>query len=346
MAQTADRATSSAIIDRAKAWISLNGPGLFVCALVALSAQFLSEHYGAPAMLMALLLGMALHFLAEEGKCVAGISFTAKRILRIGVALLGVRISLELIVSLGAETVALLVGGVALTILFGLFVGRAVGQNWRLALLTGGAVAICGASAAMAIAAVLPKDEHSERNLIFTVLGVTVLSTIAMALYPVLTHNLGLDHRAAGVFLGGTIHDVAQVVGAGFSVSQETGETATLVKLIRVTMLAPVVLCFSLMFRNTPSLAGEIGKRAPVIPGFVIGFLLLAALNSMGYIAKPVANLVADVSRWALLCGIAAAGLKTSMKSILDVGRAAVFLIIAETLFLALFIIAGMKYLG
>ncbi len=327
-------------------WCSVNGPGLIVSALVALAAQFLSEHYGAPAMLMALLLGIALHFLAEEGKCVEGINLTAKKVLRIGVALLGVRISVELIISLGAGTVALLVGGVVLTIIMGLGLGRIVGQNWRLSLLTGGAVAICGASAAMAIAAVLPKDKDSERNLIFTVLGVTVLSTVAMAMYPVLTQKLGLSHHEAGVFLGGTIHDVAQVVGAGFSVSQETGEVATLVKLIRVTMLAPVVLCFSLMFRNMASEGADVGKRAPIMPGFVIGFLILATLNSLGYIPKPTADAVADISRWALLCGIAASGLKTSLKSILDVGRAAVFLIVAETVFLAVFIVTGMKYLG
>lgn len=336
----------SSHVDTVKQWAALNGPGLIVSALVALAAQFLSEHYGAPAMLMALLLGIALHFLSEEGKCVAGINTAAKSILRIGVALLGVRISVELIIGLGFETVLLLVGGVILTIGFALALGRVMGQNWRLALLTGGAVAICGASAAMAIAAVLPKDEHSERNLIFTVLGVTVLSTIAMALYPVLTHTLGLSHHDAGVFLGGTIHDVAQVVGAGFSVSQETGEAATLVKLIRVTMLAPVVLCFSLAFRNMPSHGAEIGKRAPIMPTFVIGFLILAALNSFGFISKPIAGVTSDLSRWALLMGISASGLKTSLKTILDVGRDAVILIVAETVFLAVFIVVGMKYPG
>ncbi len=336
----------SSHVDTALQWAVLNGPGLIVSALVALAAQFLSEHYDAPAMLMALLLGIALHFLSEEGKCVAGINTAAKSILRIGVALLGVRISVELIIGLGFETVLLLVGGVILTIGFALALGRVMGQNWRLALLTGGAVAICGASAAMAIAAVLPKDEHSERNLIFTVLGVTVLSTIAMALYPVLTHTLMLSHHDAGVFLGGTIHDVAQVVGAGFSVSQETGEAATLVKLIRVTMLAPVVLCFSLAFRNMPSHGAEIGKPAPIVPTFVIGFLILAALNSSGFISKPIAGVTSDLSRWALLMGISASGLKTSLKTILDVGRDAVILIVAETVFLAVFIVVGMKYMG
>lgn len=169
------------------------GPGLLVSVVIGIAAQFLSEHYGAPAMLMALLLGIAFHFLAEEGRCVPGIEFTAKLVLRFGVALLGVRISVELLLGLGAELIALVVLGVILTIVAGLVGARLLGRGWRLALLTGGSVAICGASAAMAIAAVLPKNEHSERNLIFTVLGVTVLSTIAMIAYPLVTQAFDLD---------------------------------------------------------------------------------------------------------------------------------------------------------
>lgn len=102
----------------------------------------------------------------------------------------------------------------------------------------------------MAIAAVLPKTDKSERNLAFTVLSVTLLSTVAMIAYPLLASWFHFDALESGVFLGGTIHDVAQVVGAGFSIIPEVGETATLVKLIRVSMLAPVVLIFSLSRRS------------------------------------------------------------------------------------------------
>lgn len=322
------------------------GPGFLVCAIVSIAAQFLSDHYGAPAMLMALLLGIAFHFLAEEGRCVAGIDFTAKKVLRFGVALLGVRISVDLLLALGPGLIALLVLAIVSTILFGLIGAKLLGRGWRLALLTGGAVAICGASAAMAIAAVLPKNQFSERNLIFTILSVTVLSTIAMIVYPLVTGTLGLDHRATGVFLGGTIHDVAQVVGAGFSVSDETGETATLVKLIRVTMLAPVVLVFSLSFRNMQSGDADKAKRPPLVPGFVVGFLVLAGLNSFGLLPQPVVSAASDVSRWALLFGIAAVGVKTALRNIFEVGREAVILIVAETVFLAVFILVGMHYLG
>ena len=327
------------------------GPGFLVAAVVAVTAQFLSDHYGVPAMLMALLLGIAFHFLAEEGRCVPGIEMTAKKILRIGVALLGVRISVGLLIDLGPTTIFLIVAAVVLTIVFGLVGARLLGRGWRLALITGGSVAICGASAAMAIAAVLPKNEHSERNLLFTVMGVTVLSTIAMVVYPIIAQLLGLDDRNTGIFLGGTIHDVAQVVGAGFSVSQEAGDSATLVKLIRVTMLAPVVLLFALVIRSLPDATtadpAEPGAaRPPLVPGFVIGFLVLATINSFGLIPETVAMWAGDASRWALLISISAVGMKSSLKRMLDVGGQAIALIIAETVFIGTFILIGIHYLG
>ncbi|MCA0317618.1 MAG: YeiH family protein [Proteobacteria bacterium] len=327
-------------------WAARYFPGLLVCATVAVAAQFLSDHHGAPAMLMALLLGIALQFLGEQGKCVAGIDYAAKKVLRLGVALLGVRISVDLLVGLGPRVIALLVLAMAGTMLFGLVAARLLGRGWRLAILTGGSVAICGASAAIAIAAVLPKGPHSERNLLFTVLAVTVLSTIAMIAYPVAVQILALDDRAAGIFLGGTIHDVAQVVGAGFSVSDRVGETATLVKLIRVAMLAPIVLVLSLAVSRMGGDETQAGRRPPLIPGFVLGFLVLAALNSFGLVPKPVATAAADASRWALLLGIAAVGLKSALKSILEVGRQAVILIVAETLFLAAVILIGLHVLA
>jgi len=270
------------------------GQGIAVSIIVAVSAQFLSDHHGAPAMLMALLLGMAFHFLSEEGRCVTGINFTASTVLRIGVALLGARISVDMLIGLGANLVLLVVAGVVATMLFGLIGAKLLGRGWRLALLTGGSVAICGASAAMAIAAVLPKNEHSERNLIFTVLCVTVLSTLAMILYPLIADALELNEQAIGVFLGGTIHDVAQVVGAGFTVSETSGDTATLVKLIRVSMLAPVVLLFSLLFRNIND--GVPSQTAPLVPGFVIAFFLFAGLNSIGLVPEQVSSFLGNVS--------------------------------------------------
>ena len=313
-------------------------PGLAVAALVAICAQFLADHYGAPAMLMAILLGIALHFLSEEGRSAEGIEIAAKKVLRIGVALLGVRISVDLLVELGPAFVGLTILGVAATIGMALLVAPLFGRRSRFAFLTGGSVAICGASAAMAIAAVLPKSERSEQDLVFTVVGVTVLSTVAMIVYPMIAAAAGFDPTVTGVFLGGTIHDVAQVVGAGYSVSDETGDVATLVKLIRVSLLAPVVLIAAMILRAKGAAGAE---RPPLLPGFVIGFLILATLNSLHLIPDVVRYVVNDVSRWALLTAIAAVGMKTSIPQLLQVGRTAILMLVAETVFLGALVLTG-----
>jgi len=332
-------ASGQQMAGRAKSYF----PGVMVAVLVALAAQFVAEHHGAPAMLMALLFGIALNFLGEPGPTAAGIGFTARSVLRFGVAILGARISVEMLTSLGWGMIGLLVAGVVATILFGVGLARLIGQGPRFAILTAGSVAICGASAAMAIAAVLPKDDRSERNLLFTVLGVTVLSTVAMILYPILTDALGFDDVTAGAFIGATVHDVAQVVGAGFSISDTAGETSTLVKLIRVSFLAPVVIIITIWWQHAEPQTE--GKRPPIVPAFVLGFLCLATLNSLGLIPAPIGALLAQLSSWALLAAIAAVGMKTDLRNIIKVGGGAIALIVAETLFLAGLVLAGISFL-
>lgn len=319
-------------------------PGVAVAVTVAATAQLLSEHHGAPAMLLALLLGIALNFVGEEGRTMAGVGFAARTVLRLGVALLGVRISAMMVMELGWQLIALTVLGVVATILFGLLIARFFGHKWRFALLTAGSVAICGASAAMAIAAILPKDARSEERLLFTVMGVTVMSTIAMIAYPPIVEAFGLNAQMAGVFLGGTIHDVAQVAGAGFSISQEAGDTAVLVKLIRVSMLVPVVLFVSMMIRSFAA-APDGAERPPLLPGFVVGFLALATLNSLGLIPALLCDLMSETSRYLLLTAVAAVGMKTNLKQVLEVGGAAIALIVTQTLFIAVFILTGIYLL-
>jgi uncharacterized integral membrane protein (TIGR00698 family) len=215
--------------------------GILAALTVALAATWLSQHYTAPVMLFALLIGMAFHFLHEEGRCVAGIEFASKAVLRTGVALLGARITAQQILALGATPILMVMLGVASTILMGVLVSRLLGLSRVFGVLSGGAVGICGASAALAIASVLPKHKDSERDVILAVVVVTGLSTLCMIFYPMLVTAIGLDHQRAGLFLGGTIHDVAQVVGAGYMISPKTGDIATYVKLLRVAMLLPVV---------------------------------------------------------------------------------------------------------
>jgi uncharacterized integral membrane protein (TIGR00698 family) len=310
-------------------------PGVLASVIIAIAATFLSEHYGGPVMLFALLLGMAFYFLSQEGRCVAGIELASKRILRIAVGLLGAQITIGEIMHLGVTPVVMVIVAVILTILFGVVAARAFGLSRPFGLLTAGAVAICGASAALAISSVLPKGENHERDTVFTVIGVTTLSTIAMIIYPMVIAFFHLDHAAIGIFLGGTIHDVAQVVGAGFSVSEETGTVATFTKLLRVAMLLPVVVSLSFLFRaHTDNAAG---RR---LPGFLVVFALLVVVNSAGLIPPDALRALKSISRWCLVTAIAALGMKTSLKAMAAVGWRSIALIVAETLFLAILVLA------
>ena len=307
-------------------------PGLAVSAVVGIAATFLSNQYKASAMLFALLLGMALNFLAEEGRCLPGIQLASSAVLRTGVALLGLRITIAQVEALGWTTIAMVVVTVSLTIAGGIAAARVLKLGDALGTLTGGAVAICGASAALAIASILPKHANAERDASFTVIGVTALSTLAMILYPVLVASLGLDHREAGAFLGGTIHDVAQVVGAGYSLSQETGDTATIVKLLRVAMLLPACLVIGLALHVRGATAAH---AAPILPWFAVAFAALVVVTSLGWIPAEVIDAGSVISRWCLVTAIAAIGMKTSLKSLVDMGLRPVMLIVIETVFLA-----------
>jgi uncharacterized integral membrane protein (TIGR00698 family) len=317
-------------------------PGFVVSLIVAAAATFLSEHYDAPVMLFALLLGMSLNFLAADGKCKPGIEFTARTVLRIGVALLGMRITLEQIIGLGWQPVALVVGLVVVTILVSVVAAKALGFQRLFGMLTGGATAICGASAALALAAALPNHPQKERAVLFTVIGVSALSTLAMIVYPMIANWAALSPQEAGVFLGATIHDVAQVVGAGYSMSPETGDTATVVKLMRVAMLVPVIVVAAMITRMQG--ADPSGKRPPLLPLFAVGFIVLACVNSTGWVPQVVQGGVNELSRWSLVVAISALGMKTQLKELAAVGIKPILLMIGETIFLAALVLLVLRW--
>ena len=322
-------------------------PGVMACAVVAAAATFLGQHYGAPVLLFALLLGLGMNFLSDEGPCAPGIEFCARSLLRLGVALLGLRITLDQVVALGWGPVALVVASVAITIAVSMVAARLLGFQSLFGLLSGGATAICGASAALALSAALPADPQKERATLFTVIGVSALSTFAMVAYPMIARALGLSPQHAGIFLGGTIHDVAQVVGAGYSLSAETGDAATLVKLLRVAMLLPVIVLAAMITRARSAAAGgdAKGQRPPLLPGFAVAFAVLVAVNSTGWVPKVVQGFGNEASRWCLVAAIAGIGMKTQLKELAAVGFKPVALMIGETVFLAALVLALMRWL-
>jgi uncharacterized integral membrane protein (TIGR00698 family) len=313
-------------------------PGLLLSATIALAVRFVSDRLGGPAMLYALLFGMAFNFLCEDERFARGIRFASRNILRFGVALLGLRITTGDAMELGWPVVALIVASVVATILIGGLIGRAWGLTSDQSILSAGAVAICGASAALAIASVLPPHKDHERDTVLIVAGVTALSTIAMIFYPVLVTYLQYDNATAGVFLGATIHDVAQVVGAGYIISDQTGEISTLVKLIRVACLVPVVITISLLMHRRRSADSS---NEPLLPWFLVAFVVLVTVNSLGWVPAEVHTVMTPVSSWSLLTAVAALGVKTSLKPLADVGPAPIGVMLVQTAFLAVFVIGG-----
>lgn len=311
-------------------------PGLLMTALVAMAAAFLGSHYKGSMLLFALLLGLSLHFVSEDKRCSAGIQFASSTLLRVGVALLGLRLTVEHVVTLGWQTVVALFFSVALTIGLALLLAKLLRIERSLGLLMGCATAICGASAALAVSSVLPKHKHLERDTTLTVVGVTTLSTLAMISYPVLTHWLGFDAVTSGKFIGATIHDVAQVVGAGYSLSHDAGDAATITKLMRVAFLMPVLVVISATMRGRMAQAGEPGKKVPLLPWFTVAFVALMLLNSTGWVAPLVQTSASDLSQALLVLAIAAVGLKTSLQDVTQLGWRPVLLLVLVTLGLAM----------
>jgi len=148
-----------------------------------------------------------------------------------------------------------------------------------------------------------------------------------------------------GIFIGATIHDVAQVVGAGYSVSPATGDLGTFIKLLRVAMLVPVVLMIGIIFRNKASAAAN-REKAPAIPLFLIGFIVLFALNSSGLVPEGLGQPIASLAPVLLLLAIAALGIRTSMQEVMTIGLKPVLLIVGETLFIAAIIVAYVLWIA
>jgi uncharacterized integral membrane protein (TIGR00698 family) len=186
----------------------------------------------------------------------------------------------------------------------------------------------------------LRRGENHERDTLFTVVGVTALSTVAMVLYPLIVSYFQLGDTAAGIFIGASIHDVAQVVGAGYTISEETGDVATLVKLMRVAMLAPLVFVFALTLGEK-----KVGSSGPpALPMFLVGFILLMLANNLLPIPDILVQQLVVLSRWCLVTAIVAIGMKTSLGQLAEVGGKAILLIVSETLFLAALVLLLSQY--
>jgi uncharacterized integral membrane protein (TIGR00698 family) len=220
-------------IPRVSATIQSFTPGVLLSVLVAIiavfGAPFVARMAPIPPMVLALIVGVMLNRVAVNPHFQPGLLFCVKKLLRWAVALLGLRIALGDIAALGISTGLIVIVSMAVTILAGFLFARLFGLPAPYGALAGSATAVCGASAALATATVLPEYKGKDADVIFVVIAVNALATLAMVVYPPLGPALGFDPHVTGILLGATIHDVAQVVGAGYAVSDAVGNTAVIV---------------------------------------------------------------------------------------------------------------------
>jgi uncharacterized integral membrane protein (TIGR00698 family) len=314
-------------------------PGLAMTIVASIAAAWMSEHYGAPRMLMGLLIGLAFNFANADVRLHSGLGFASKTLLRWGIVLAGLQVTLWQIVDLGWESFAWIAMTVTIVTSVGALVARWLGLSLPFGVLAGGSVAICGASAALAISSVLGERRSSQAQLTLVLVTISAASAFAMSIYPALAHIIGLSDRQAGWLVGGSIHDVAQALGAGYSFSDAAGQTATIVKLTRVALLAPALAIIALLF---PAEEGQQRARAGV-PWFVLGFLALGACNSLLTLPAEITDMAKAATQALLLLAVTATGIRSPMQMLLGQGwRSAMPVIVATILAFALSLAGAM----
>jgi uncharacterized integral membrane protein (TIGR00698 family) len=308
--------------NRARAAIPALFPGLILCVLIAGAGVVLAEvpwiknttHVSA--LLLVILIGMAWRSLARvPERALPGIAFAQRPVLRWAVAGLGFRLSLPELAKIGLPALGVVLISTFAALLFGWWIARRLGVPEKMGLLLGVGGAICGASAVIAADSVVLGE---KRDAALSLGVITLFGTLGIVVYPLLHHPLHLGDFVYGVWAGASLHEMAQVVAAGFAVSEEAARIATVVKLARICLLAPVVLYLSWSLRHQHREAGR--ARVAPVPWFLVLFVVFAIVNSSGVLPKSALEIAKNVDLWLLCVGMAGVGLQTGFGDLREAG--------------------------
>lgn len=308
---------------------TLNGiifVGLLSFLAVSLSELSFFKHLALSPLVIGIVLGMLyantlrMHLPKEWDK---GLQFCTKTLLRLGIILYGFRITFTQIASVGVSGFMASVLVVSLTLVLGYFIGvKLLKLDFETAMLTSAGSAICGAAAVMATEGVLKNESYKSAIAVGTVV---LFGTVAMFLYPVV-YQLGwipLDLKTEGIYIGATLHEVAQVVGAGSAISDEVASSAVIVKMIRVMLLVPVLLILGILLSK---ISGAKSHQKIVIPWFAVFFIVVAGFNSFNLLSLDVIEKVNILDTFILTMAMSALGMETSLEKFKGVGGKAMLL--------------------
>lgn len=292
---------------------------LFSCAAFYIAEFDFVKHLSFSPLIVGIILGMLYANSLRNNlpeTWVPGIKFCSKQILRLGIILYGFRLTFQSVIAVGTEAIVIDLIIVTLTLLIGIAAGKLLKMDSHISLLTATGSAICGAAAVLGAESVIKPQPYKTAVAVSTVV---IFGTIAMFVYPAMFNAgiTGLDNTAMGVYTGSTLHEVAHVVGAGNAMGAEVSDTAIIVKMIRVILLAPVLLVMSFFIGGKPA-AGE--KRKITIPWFAFGFIAVIGFNSLNLLPASVVSFINSFDTFLLTMAMTALGAETSIDKFRQAG--------------------------
>ena len=305
-------------------------PGLSLATVLFAAATWFAEMYGVPDVLAGLLIGLALGFLTENPKLHPGLNLCNAYLLRWGIVVLGLQVSLGQIQALGIATFVSLLAVMAVAMIAALVAAKLAGQSGFFGLIVGSATAICGASAALAVYSVIGRERLGANQLSLALLGTIFASSLALSIYPSIATATGLSDLEAGFLMGSAIHDVAQALGAGYSHSPEAGEVATIVKLARVSLLIPLVFLVGIFIGRKPE-RDAVASGKVQIPWFIGGFLAMVAINTAGIVPDCVRESGLVLSKSLLVVAVIATAMLSNLRAMVGAGWRPFLPILAAT---------------
>ncbi len=301
-------------------------PGLMLSAFVAVVAMFLSRLIPGDiigATVMALLVGMAFNPVLDRYKQFnAGVNYTGKIVLRIGIILMGVNMNFSEVLNVGKYSLFVMHFTMATAFGAGNLIGKMFGMNWKLTNLLSVSTAICGGSA---VAAVGPVIKANDEDIAYAISSTFIFDIITVVVFPWIGLALGMSSIGYGLWTGTAVNDTSSVVAAGYAFSELAGNTAVIVKLTRTLFIIPYVLMFSIINERIEAKSEGVNGRVPInfkkiFPYFVILFLVVVAIRSTGIIPNTMIPTLSKASKFCMVMALSAIGLKTSFRDIKDIG--------------------------
>ncbi len=314
-------------------------PGVGLTAAITAAAFVLRQLPGVnllSPLILAAIIGMLLHnVIGVPEWAKEGVRFSMKRVLRVGIVLLGLQLTIEQLFAVGLSGILVLAATVVAAFLFTQWLGRLLGVDAKLAQLIAVGTSICGASAIIAANTV---TQARDEDVTYSLASITLFGTISILIYPLVGAMLGMDSHAYGLWAGASVHEVAQVVAASFQYGQQAGEFGMISKLSRVMMLAPLVIMLSALKARAMHASGTVEHaKVPLMPWFVTGFLIMMFLNSFQIIPVEITRHAPLVTQCMLALALAAMGLETKISELRARGIKPLMVGAGAWIFIALF---------